>query len=103
MANADTNLTLLLILYRFIPLMIIMFVVSDHDRQLKFFRLRIFTVVNEKLRCPADSLPLVLNRAAALQAGVHFTSSLLLSCILTWMIGGRYTDLVIYCDEQENR
>lgn len=62
-----------------------------------------FVVVNEKLSCPADSLPLVLNKTALLQATAHFISSLLLSWVLTSMIGGRYADLIIYCDEQENR
>lgn len=56
-----------------------------------------FVVVNEKLSCPADCLSLILTKRSLLLGAVHAVSSLSLACVLTSMLGGRYSDLIVEC------
>lgn len=57
-----------------------------------------FAVVNEKLCSPVDSLSVVCNKKSLCQMAAHFVASLLVSCVLTSLIGGRYGDMIVSCD-----
>ncbi|XP_067943588.1 nucleoporin NDC1-like [Watersipora subatra] len=61
------------------------------------YRITFYKVMNEKLSSPMERLSLALSRSSILLAFLHGFSSFLVACVLTSMIGGRYTDLLVEC------